>query len=107
GSIGVWCAYLNLSRQMQNEGVEMQAISAGKYKLLGAYWKALSDDEKAMLQADVNKIYDRFKEAVNLNREVSSEYMQGQIFDGEQAAEIGLVDGLVDSIDELRESVDA
>lgn len=101
GSIGVWCAYLDLSRQMKNQGEEMQAIWAGKYKLMGAYWKPLSDEEKAMLQADVDKIYGQFKNAVNARREVPDQYMQGQIFDGEQAVEAGICDGLVESMDEL------
>ncbi len=103
GSIGVWCAYLDISRQMQNEGVAMQTISAGKYKLLGAYWRPMTDGERAMLQADVDKIYGKFKEAVLNHREISDEYMQGQVFDGEKACEIGLCDGLVDGIGDLIE----
>lgn len=106
GSIGVWCAYLDISRAMANDGMNMQAISAGKYKLLGAYWKPLAPDETAMLQDDVDKIYGQFKTAVNLNREISDEYMQGQIFDGEQACQIGLCDGLYDSMDDLLDSLD-
>lgn len=104
GSIGVWCAYLDMSRMMQNEGVNMQAISAGKYKLLGAYWRPLNDEEKGMLQSEVDNIYNQFTEAVNLNREVDREYMQGQIFSGTEAVEIGLCDGQVESMDELLES---
>jgi capsid assembly protease len=101
GSIGVWCACLDISRQMENEGANMQAISAGKFKLTGAFWKPLTDEERAMLQADVDKIYVRFKDAVNARRQIGAEYMEGQIFDGETAAEIGLVDGLIDDIGEL------
>jgi signal peptide peptidase SppA len=103
GSIGVWCAYLDVSRQMQNEGENMQAISAGKYKLMGAYWKPLSDEEKKMLQSEVDQIHADFKSAVNLNREVSDEFMQGQIFDGKQAQEIGLVDGIVEDLGDVLE----
>ena len=103
GSIGVWCAYLDVSRQMQNEGENMQAISAGKYKLMGAYWKPLSDEEKKMLQGEVDQIHADFKSAVNLNREVSDEFMQGQIFDGKQAQEIGLIDGCVDDLEDVLE----
>lgn len=106
GSIGVWTAYADLSRQMAKEGVEIQSISAGKFKLLGAYWKPLSDEEKAMLQADVDRIYAQFKEAVKMRREVADQYMQGQIFDGQQACEIGLCDGLVDDIGELLEEAE-
>ncbi len=101
GSIGVWCAYLDISRQMANEGVKMNAISAGKFKLLGAYWRAMTDEERAMLQADVDRIYAQFEDAVGLHREISDEFMQGQVFDGEKACEIGLCDGLVDGIGDL------
>jgi protease-4 len=88
---------------MQNDGENMQAISAGKYKLMGAYWKPLSDEEKKMLQKEVDQIYEDFKSAVNLNREVSDEFMQGQIFDGKQAQEIGLIDGCVDDLEDVLE----
>lgn len=108
GSIGVWCAYLDLSRQLANEGVSIQEVSAGKYKTMGAYWKPLAAEEKAKIQADVDKIYGQFKQAVNLRREVAEEFMQGQVFDGEEALEHGLCDGLVEGIDELlSEEVDS
>lgn len=103
GSIGVWTAYADLTKQMKKEGMAIQSISAGKYKLMGAYWKALTEEEKAMLQADVDKIYAQFKDAVNTRRQVSEEFMQGQVFDGEKACEIGLCDGLIDEIGELIE----
>jgi signal peptide peptidase SppA len=101
GSIGVWCAYLDLSRQLANEGQNIQEIAAGKYKTMGAYWKPLTAEERAMVQADVDRIYAEFKEAVRLHREIDDQYMQGQIFDGRQAVEIGLCDGLVDGIEDL------
>lgn len=102
GSIGVWCAYLDISRQMLNDGENMQAISAGKYKLMGAYWKALTDEEKGILQAKIDKIYSNFKTAMNSVRQCSEENMgNGLIFDGEEAAARGLTDGVVESLDEL------
>ncbi len=101
GSIGVWCAYLDISKQMKKAGENMQAISAGKFKLLGAYWKPLSDEEKAMVQTGVDKIYAQFKDAVLTRREVPDAAMQGQIFDGQEACEAGLCDGLVSGLDEI------
>jgi signal peptide peptidase SppA len=101
GSIGVWCAYLDLTRQMEKEGVKVQEFSAGKYKTMGAYWKPLTKEESAMIQDGVDKIYEQFKEAVQTRRVVDDEFMQGQIFDGEEAVEAGLVDGLVESIEEV------
>lgn len=103
GSIGVWTAYIDLSKAMKKAGEKVQAISAGKYKLMGAYWKPLTDEELGLLQADVDKIYRQFCEAVNLRREVKEEFMQGQIFDGEEAVEAGIADGLVEEMEELLE----
>lgn len=101
GSIGVWCAYTDLTRQMEMDGEKMQCISAGKYKTMGAYWKPLSDEETQILQASVDKIHEQFKEAINNRRQVADEFMQGQTFDGPEALSAGLVDGLVDELDEL------
>ena len=101
GSIGVWCAYLDMSRQMDRDGVSIQEVSAGKYKTMGAYWKPLSKEERAMVQRSVDKIYGQFKEAVNTRRQVADEFMQGQIFDGPEAVNAGICDGLVEGMDEL------
>lgn len=101
GSIGVWCAYWDLSRQLEMEGERMQCISAGKYKTMGAYWKPLTTEELQLLQESVNKIHEQFKDAVNLRREVKDEFMQGQCFDGPEALDAGLIDGLVEELDEL------
>jgi ClpP class serine protease len=79
----------------------MQAISAGKYKLMGAYWKPLTPEELAMLQTTIDELHENFKDAVNLHREVKEEFMQGQILDGNQALAAGLIDGLVDDLEEL------
>ena len=86
---------------MENDGIKMNAISAGKYKLLGAYWKPMTDEERAILQARVDSIHRDFKDAVLNRREVDEQQMEGQIFNGEEAARIGLIDGLVEGIDEL------
>ncbi len=101
GSIGVWTASMDYSRMMENEGIKMNAVSAGKYKLLGAYWKPMTADELAILQTKVDGIHAEFKDVVNARREIDTKYMEGQLFDGTEAAEIGLIDGLVDDIAEL------
>lgn len=102
GSIGVWCAYLDISRQMQNEGENMQAISAGKHKLIGAYWKPLAAEEKDIIQKGVDKIYTQFKDAVNSRRQLSEDDMgAGLIFDGDEAAQRGLTDGIAEDMDEI------
>jgi signal peptide peptidase SppA len=101
GSIGVWCAFLDLSKQMHMAGENLQEFSAGKYKTMGGFWKSLTKEESIMIQESVDKIYGQFKEAVQKRRQVADEFMQGQTFDGPEAVEAGLIDGLVEGLDEL------
>ena len=101
GSIGVYMALLDESRALENEGLKVNAISAGKFKMAGASFKPLTDDERKMFQDQVDSIYVQFKDAATRHRELSDDVMQGQVFDGQEAVTFGLVDGLVDDISEL------
>jgi protease-4 len=102
GSIGVYMAVIDASRAMEMEGIAVQMISAGKFKGMGAPWKPLSDEEKAMLQSEVDSIYSAFKAAVTSARpQVSDATMQGQWFSGLTADDLYLVDELtIDTLDE-------
>lgn len=101
GSVGVYSVFVDESRALEEEGIKVNPISAGKYKLTGASFKPMTDDERAMIQAGVDKIYGQFKAAVTRNREIADEYLQGQVFDGEEAVKYGFCDGLVESITDL------
>ena len=102
GSVGVYCMSLDMSEAMKKDGVKVNAISAGKHKLLGAYWKEMTDEERVIRQAGVDKIYQQFKEAMESYRMVSDEnFGNGLVFDGEEAAAIGFTDGVVESLDEI------
>lgn len=97
GSIGVYTLSLDMSEAMKKAGTKMNAVSAGKFKLLGAYWKPLEDDERAIMQARVDKIYEQFKVAMESNRIVRDEnFGNGLIFDGDEATELGFIDGVVE-----------
>lgn len=99
GSIGVWCAYVDASRQLENDGVKVNEFFAGKFKTMGASWRPMTKAEAAMIQAAVDKSYERFKGAILTARpDISDDDMQGQIFDGEAAASKGLTDGTVDDM---------
>lgn len=102
GSIGVYLALLDESAALAQAGVKVNVIKAGKYKVAGAPFQPLAEDERAMFQADVDAIYSKFTRAVAVNRpHVSSNTMQGQSFSGEAAAANGLTDGVVDSLEEV------
>lgn len=106
GSVGVYTLAMDLTEQLKMEGVKVNAISAGKYKLLGAYFKPLTDDERAILQARVDKIYAQFKDAMETWRVVADEnFGNGLVFDGEEAAQLGFTDGVVESIEDIIEGM--
>jgi protease-4 len=101
GSVGVRMVLLDYSRALEEEGIKVNAISSGKYKLLGANFKPLTDEERDMLQTESDRIHDDFKRAVSAVRPVEEEHMQGQIFRGEEASGIGMIDGVVDDLDDV------
>ena len=104
GSCGVYTMCMDMSKQLKQEGVKVNAVFAGKYKLLGAYFKPLADDERAILQKNIDKIYAQFKDAVEAHRVVSDEnFGSGLVFDGDEAAEIGFIDGVVEDFEEVLE----
>ncbi len=101
GSVGVRMVLLDYTKQLEEEGVKVNAISSGKYKLLGASFKPLTDEERDMLQTESDRIHAQFQQAVTAVREVSIANLQGQIYRGEEAAGIGLTDGTVEDMDEV------
>lgn len=101
GSVGVRMVLLDYSRALEEEGVKVNAISSGKFKLLGADFKPLTDEEREMLQTDCDRVYGEFKRAVSAVRKVDDEHLQGQIFGGEEASGIGMVDGVIDDLDDV------
>lgn len=101
GSVGVRMILLDVTRRMEEEGVKVNAIFSGKYKLLGASFKPLEDDEREMLQAESDRIHGQFQDAIRSNRAVAQADMQGQIYSGEEAAGIGMTDGVVNDLDDV------
>jgi signal peptide peptidase SppA len=99
GSIGVYMALLDATRALDKKGVSVNFIKDGKFKGMGAPFKALTDDERSMFQAEVDKIGAMFRAAVNAKRpDVSIDTMQGQSFFGDNALDAGLVDGIVSGL---------
>jgi signal peptide peptidase SppA len=101
GSVGVYSVYADESVSLSQQGIKINEIASGKYKLSGAPWRAMTDTERAMFQSSCDAIYANFKAAILDNRDVADEDMQGQCFNGADALEKGLVDGLAPSLEDL------
>jgi len=104
GSVGVYSIYLDRSKQLEEMGIKVNAISSGEFKLTGASFKPMTEEEREMLQARIDGIYAKFKTAITSHREIPDEYLQGQVFYGDEALTYGFCDGLVEAIEDLFES---
>lgn len=95
GSIGVYMAHHDTSAAYDNAGVKVEVIKSGALKAAGYPGTKLTDPQREQMQAEVIQIHDEFKEAVRINRNVSSDDMRGQSIPAGKALKQGLIDGIV------------
>jgi signal peptide peptidase SppA len=98
GSIGVFQAWVDPSKNMEKNGFELKVIRAGTHK--AAWLPGMMDDESfALMQAQVDSVYAMFSShVVAMRGAIASEVMQGQSFLGETAVVVGLADQVVNGI---------
>ena len=100
GSIGVISAGPRLPRLLDRLGVTVAETKAGRLKGMGAPWREETDEERAKEQAVVDAIYDAFVGRVAKGRDMSPERVRelatGEIWLGERALALGLVDEIGD-----------
>jgi len=112
GSIGVIMKLFHMEEVLDRFGLRFETIQTGKYKDTGSISRAMTEDERALLQAVIDNVYDQFVDAIvemrEIEREGILELADGRIFTGQQALEYGLVDLLgsyQDAIDLAAEMV--
>lgn len=99
GSIGVFGVIPILQQTMKNKlGITMDTVRTGRYSAFGTPFFDFSPEESAMIQAQVDRIYQDFIGKVAKGRNMTTEQVdaiaQGRVWAGEKALEIGLVDGM-------------
>jgi signal peptide peptidase SppA len=104
GSIGVYMAWLDRSRMYDMAGVRVELIKQGKFKAMGIDGLSLTDEQRELLQSEVDEVAGWFKGAVRKHRgDVPVESMEGQTFFTEKALKAGLVDRMGDRTAAFRE----
>jgi len=106
GSIGVFGIIPNMQAFFKNKiGVTFDGVKTGPYADAGAIYRPMNENERNMVQAQVNMIYAQFKQRVADGRKKDTAYIdsigQGRVWTGRRAKEIGLIDrfgGLDDAI---------
>lgn len=95
GSIGVVVTHADMSKKLENEGVTVTHIYAGKHKVDGSPVQALSEQARSAFAAEVDYLYDRFVSSVAERRGVSEEQIrntEARVYRADQAVELSLVD---------------
>lgn len=98
GSIGVVTSHLNVSENMAKQGYKITFIHAGKHKVDGNPYEALSAEVQARIQARIDELYGVFVSTVARNRPVLSEAAirdtEALTFTATQAVSLGLADSI-------------
>ena len=96
GSIGVFGLLFNIQEIANNNGISWDVIKTANLANLGTTTRPKTDQELAIYQASVNRVYNLFIEKVAKSRNISQEKVasiaQGRVWSGEQAKTVGLVD---------------
>jgi len=106
GSIGVYMPYANWQELFQKIGIHQEKIKSGIHKDILSPDRPMTEEERKIIQAIVDQMYDQFVDVVadgrKMDRQTVRQLADGRIYTGIQAKELGLVDdlgNLYDAID--------
>ena len=106
GSIGVVMQLANVEGLLKKVGVEYVVVKAGAYKDVGNFARAMTPEERRILQSLLDDVYDQFISAVAEGRGLEPKavraFAEGRIYSGRQAHGLKMVDdlgGLEDAIE--------
>ena len=96
GSIGVFGLLLNFQEIANNNGLTWDGVQTANLANLFTVTRPKTDQELAIYQKAVNRIYDLFLEKVATSRNLSKAQVanlaQGRVWSGQAAKKLGLVD---------------
>lgn len=106
GAIGVYGQRTSIARMLEQNGIDVETFSAGKFKSEGIETMPITDAERIAKQADVDEAYTNFVNDVSLGRSVSAStvragFGQGRVVTASEA----LHQGMIDRIDLVENSV--
>lgn len=100
GSIGVTMSYLSYAQQNEDSGITYEQLVSAPYKNYGDPDKPLTDEERKLLQRDLDVLHTEFVRQIAENRGKTVEEIEaladGSSLPGTLALEAGLVDSLGD-----------
>ena len=111
GSIGVVGIVFTFPRLYDKIGINWSTVKKGEHADFGATYRDWTNEEKQILNNNIEFVYDRFIDRVdegrtNLTRDQIHNVAQGRVWTGAQAKENGLIDdlgGLDKAVEHMRE----
>jgi len=98
GSIGVIMQVANVEGLLKKVGVDFVVIKAGQYKDIGNFARAMTPEERRMLQSLLDDVYDQFVDAVargrKLDKATVESFADGRVVSGQQAKQLKMIDAL-------------
>lgn len=100
GSIGVWQAHEDWSKALEDAGVKITLVSAGKYKVEGNPYAPLDQEAQDFMQSRTQDYYQTFVKAVAKGRNVAVDGVrsgmgQGRVLGADAALKEKMVDGVM------------
>lgn len=98
GSIGVMVTFVDESAKNKIDGVEYSEFSSGEFKTMGTPNRPATENEKALVERDIDDIHEQFVEFIAGARKIPIEQVlamsDGSTMTGARAKEAGLIDEL-------------
>lgn len=98
GSIGVIMQLAEIEGLLRKVGVRFEVIKSGRFKDSASFARAMTAEERSVLQAVLDDMHDQFIGAVADGRHLPKDRVRaladGRVYSGRMAKELGLVDGL-------------
>lgn len=97
GSIGVFGIIPNMQTFFKNKlGVTFDGVKTGPYADAGGIYRPMNENEKKMIQSEIEVTYMQFKQRVADGRKKDMAFVdsiaQGRVWTGKRAIDIGLID---------------
>ncbi|AVJ55467.1 protease SohB [Idiomarina sp. OT37-5b] len=99
GSIGVVAQIPNVHRWLKNHDIDFEQITAGEFKRTLTIFGENTEEGRRKFKKDLEAIHHQFKEFVQTNRPQLDidKVATGEVWSGQQAKELGLVDEIITS----------
>lgn len=105
GSIGIFRAHIDVSKQLEMNGVKITYIKAGEFKTEGVGTETLSEESITRFQESVDQSYDLMCKVVGDARptlgKAGVKATKARIYQGKAAVEAGLADGIKTKLEVL------